>query len=61
MICYFEMVMCEHVSASKINTNLLPYSMLLKHLSANKDLATNLLEILFVHRKVLFLQIISFR
>ena len=26
MICYFEMVMCEHVSASKINTNFLPYS-----------------------------------
>ena len=47
----------EHISASEIKTDFLMYSHAAK---AYKDFVTNLLEIHFVHRKALFLQVLIF-
>ena len=47
----------EHISANEIETNFLMYSDVAK---AYKDLVTNLLEIHFVHRKALFLEVLIF-
>ena len=46
----------EHISANEIKTNFLMYS----HAAEYKNLVTNLLEINFVHRKALFLQVLIF-